>query len=232
MIEKLLQYQKLDGELRKVNRELATCPERVTMNKMITFVKDAQNKISAFGRKADELLAEYDREKAEYSKTLKTIEKLSKIDVSKSKGDSLEGMANQINTASSELFGLEKKLNAISSKSRSVLRDFSATRDNVIKARNMHKDSRNKYDNLEQSLKPKKAEILSKMAALEKEADKTMLAKYKSMRNDNIFPVFVPVKGTLCGGCRMAVPSGQLDKLKSTKMAHCEQCGRILYVED
>lgn len=231
MIEKLLQYQKLDLELLKLNRELASCPEKATMNKMIAFVKDAQNKSSMLERKAKDLLAEYNTVKNAYDETLKNVEKLTKLDASKLDNDKLQEMSNQVNVASSELFGLEKKLNVISSKAKEVLKEFDMTKSNVIKARTKHRESKEQYEKRIESLEPKKNEILAKMAELEKEADKTMLAKYKSIKNDNIFPVFVPLHGNLCGGCRMVIPSGQLDKIKSAKIARCEQCGRILYIQ-
>ena len=231
MIEKLLQYQKLDLELLKLNRELASCPEKATMNKMIAFVKDAQNKSSMLERKAKDLLAEYNAVKTAYDETLKNVEKLTKLDASKLDNDKLKEMSNQVNVASSELFGLEKRLNVISAKSKEVLKEFDMTKSNVIKARTKHRESKEQYEKRIENLEPKKNEILAKMAELEKEADKTMLAKYKSIKNDNIFPVFVPLHGNLCGGCRMAIPSGQLDKIKSAKTARCEQCGRILYIQ-
>ncbi len=230
MIEKLLQYQKLDFELIKLNRELASCPEKATMNKMIAFVKDAQNKSSMLEKKAKDLLTEYNTVKLNYDKTLKTIEKLSKTDTAKVSADELKEISDQINITASELFGLEKKLNGISIRSKEVLKDFESTKSNVMRARTKHKESKEEYEKLAKSIEPKKNEIITKMVALEKDLDKAMFAKYKGIKNDNIFPVLVPVNGNLCGGCRMSIPSGQLNKLKTEKIAHCEQCGRILYM--
>ena len=78
-------------------------------------------------------------------------------------------------------------------------------------------------------LQPKIDELTETLSKMEKDLNKEDFAKYKQLKNDNIFPVFVPINEKVCSACRMEVPSAKLDKLKNEKYIACEQCRRLIY---
>ena len=193
------------------------------MNKMIAYVKDAQNKSAQLESQAKQLVDDYQKVKSEYDLALKNIQNL--VD-SKTQNDRT---VNLINTYSSDLYMLERKLNIIVNKSQEILKQFSVAKNNVLKAKQKHKECKEKYDSKINAINPKIEKLRQEQKKLEPEIDEKALAKYKNVLNDNIFPVFVPVAGNLCGGCRMEIPMGKMDKLKNDGYIVCEQCGRFIY---
>ena len=60
--------------------------------------------------------------------------------------------------------------------------------------------------------------------------DKQLLLEYKKRRNDNIFPVVVPLEGkNFCGRCRMELPMAAISKINDTGVITCEHCKRLVY---
>lgn len=223
MIENILKYQELDRQIRLLEKESANMEEKQIMNKMIAFVKDAQNKSGALENNAKQLVDDYKKTKAEYEKVLANIQKLIESDTQNEKTLGI------INTYSSDLYMLERKLNIIVTKTQETLKQFGVAKNNVIKAKQKHKECKEKYDAKINEITPKVNKLKQEQKKLESVVDEKMLSKYKSVLHDNIFPVLVPVSNKLCGGCRMEIPMGKMDKLKNDGFIVCEQCGRVIY---
>lgn len=223
MIENILKYQELDRQIRLLEKESSNMEERQIMNKMIAFVKDAQNKSSALENNAKQLVEDYNKTKSEYEKVLNNIQKLVASETQNEKTFSL------INTYSSDLYMLERKLNIIITKTQEILKQFGVAKNNVIKAKQKHKECKEKYEAKVNEINPKIAKLKQEQKKLESSIDERMLTKYKNVLHDNIFPVLVPISNKLCGGCRMEIPMGKIDKLKTDGYIICEQCGRVIY---
>lgn len=223
MVDNILKYQELDRQIRLLEKESANMQEKQIMNKMIAFVKDAQNKSGELENNAKQLVDDYKKTKAEYDKVLANIQKLISSDAQNEKTLGI------INTYSSDLYMLERKLNIIVTKTQEVLKQFGVAKNNVIKAKQKHKECKEKYDAKVNEITPKIAKLRQEQKSLEGSIDEKMLSKYKSVLHDNIFPVLVPVSNKLCGGCRMEIPMGKMDKLKNDGFIICEQCGRVIY---
>jgi len=124
---------------------------------------------------------------------------------------------------------IERNLNIVITKAKECLKEFETTKNNVIKARSKHKTSKDNYEKLVKDAEPKMNEIKAQMKSLEKNVTPALMEKYKQMKNDNIFPVFVPLlDGKSCYGCRMEVASSKLNKLSSEPYIVCEHCGRLI----
>ena len=227
-MKKMLQYQKLDMDLKKIQRTINQSREKDIMNKMIAYVKDAQNVSNGIENKASKVVNDYYNLKKNYEFNSKKVEKL--ISNMPNNADELKNAYSQINTLSSELFMIERNLNIVLSKAKELLKEFEVTKNNVIKARAKHKQSKDNYEKLIKEYEPKVVEIKSQMKGLEKEINPQLLEKYKLMKNDNIFPVYVPLLDEkACYGCRMEVASGKLNKLTNEPFITCEHCGRLIY---
>ena len=71
--------------------------------------------------------------------------------------------------------------------------------------------------------------VEAKMSSLEKEIDEDLMSKYKTLKSDKIFPVFVGFNDGHCSGCRVEIPTSKVNKLKTDGTIVCEQCHRIIY---
>ena len=215
-------------ELKKIQRSINTSEEKEVMNKMISYVKEAQNVSNVIESKAGKLVNDYLTLKKNYDANIKKVESLtSKMPEGE---EELKRAYATINTLSSELFMIERNLNIILGKAKECLKEFETTKNNVIKARSKHKASKENYEKLIAETEPKINEIKAQMKALEKDINPALLEKYKTMKNDNIFPVYVPLlDGKACYGCRMEVASSKLNKLSNEQFITCEHCGRLIF---
>lgn len=224
----ILQYQKLDMEAKKIARSVNSSEEKEIMNKMKNYVKDAQNVSNMIEGKAQKLVDNYYSIKKQYDVNAKKVEKL--LNSSPKTEEEFKNVYAQINTLSSELFMIERNLNIVLSKAKEILKEFETTKNNVMKARAKHNTSKENYEKLLKDVEPKLNEIRAQMKAMEPKVTPALLEKYKTMKNDNIFPVFVPLlDNKACFGCRMEVASSKLNKLTSEQFITCEHCGRLIY---
>lgn len=225
MIENLLKYQEYDKQIRNLEKDTSNMEEKQVMNKMIGYVKDGQSKSLELEQNAKQLVEDYEKTKKDYDDTIVKIQKL----VNSDKGD--EATVNLINGYSSDLYMLERKLNIIVTKTQEILKQFGVAKNNVIRAKQKHKECKEKFNSKVAEVTPKINKLRQEQKKLESSIDAPILTKYKSVLHDNIFPVIVPVSNNMCGGCRMQLPSGKIDKLKKEEYIVCEQCGRYIYLE-
>ncbi|MDR7857137.1 C4-type zinc ribbon domain-containing protein [Tissierella sp.] len=80
-------------------------------------------------------------------------------------------------------------------------------------------------DDLKNNIQIEVVEIKS----IEEKVDGVILNQYKAIRNNRGTGI-VQVKGLVCGGCNMMIPTFLADKLNNNnEIIYCESCGRILY---
>lgn len=228
-MNKILEYQKLDAEKLKIEKSLGNIEERQIMNKMIAFVKDAQNKSLQIEQSSKKLIEDYENLRKSYDSNTSNIEKLTKTTVKTMSKEELDDCLKRVNALSSELFMIERNIGILIQKINEKLKEFEATKNSAGKARAKHKEAKAKYDAKVAELQPKISEIENKLSKMEKEIPAEILTKYKGLKNDGIFPILVPLQDKSCGGCRMEIPSKILDKLKNSDVIQCEHCRRIIY---
>ena len=73
--------------------------------------------------------------------------------------------------------------------------------------------------------------LKKQIKALEKGLDAELFSKYKELRKDGVFPMFVELNDKSCGGCRTNLPSSTLERIKEHGYIRCENCRRIIYTK-
>ena len=230
-MNKILEYQRLDLELNKLKKSNVNSVERNNMNKLKSYIVEAHDKGMSLENDANSLLEDYKNLKKQYEANAKKIQSLINKEMESIELDDVDGILSTINSLSSELFLLERNINIIITKIKQSLKDFETTKNNMIKARTKYNEFKTQYEKSLKSLEPKMKEIEDKMSALESEIDAEVLAKYKSMKGDKIFPVYVSYDNGQCSGCRVEIPTAKANKLKNEGKIICEQCHRIIYMK-
>lgn len=230
MLEKLLEYQKLDGKLLALKRDLEKNPAKQNLNKVVLLVKDSQNKLLELETKAKAAIQDYEKYKAEYEKAFKELNALTKNDLEKMTEEQISASIEKANSLVSLLGSLERGLSSQAEAVNAIIKNFDLCRNNIVAYKQKYKESKTQCDELEAGLKPQVETIKKQMLQMEKELDAKLLAKYKHLRQDRIFPVFVPLNQNSCGGCSMEVPAALMNKLKAEGYLECEQCRRYIYI--
>lgn len=228
-MKKMLEYQRLDMELNKLKKSSLNSEDRASLSKLKNYIVESHNKGFQLEDGAKELLADYQKLKAQYDSNCEKVQKLIETDMETISLDKVDGFLSQINSLSSELFLLERNINIIMTKIKTSLKDFDTTKKNMIKAKEKYTECKERCDKEMASITPKLKEIEDKMASMEKEIPADLFAKYKAIKGDKIFPVFVALSDGHCSGCRVEIPTSKVNKLKESGSIVCEQCHRIIY---
>ena len=229
MNNKILEYQKLDYKLSTLERKGTSTKEQEALSKLSAMYKDVQNKLVALESQAKELHDTYQATYKEYEGHIKKVNTLTGADTENLDEAALAEKLESANKISSDIFMLERKLNQILTNSNAVLKEFETAKTTGIQVRKRHADAKAALEQTKASAEPEKEELARQLKTMEGGLDKALFEKYKAMKHDNVFPVFVPLVDKRCGYCRVELPSSKIDELKNVENIVCEQCARLIY---
>jgi len=230
MFEKLLDYQKLDGELLSIKKEAEKNPAKENLNRTKALVLDSQKQLLSLDTSAKLAIAEYEKCKADFEKDFANLESLSKKDTSKLDMEQLNEVLEEISKLTNHLSNLERMLSSQAENINKIMKNSQDCKKSIVLNKQKYNENKAKFEETTKKFLPKIEELKAKMATIEKTIDPKIFARYKHLRADHIFPAFVPLNGTSCGGCSMEIPSALMSKLKSQGFLECEQCRRIVYM--
>ena len=232
MLSKLLNYQKVDSKLVKIERDLENSDSKGTVNKMVHLVRDAQNKLMQIENTAGELINEYKQLLSMFEHEKQDVIKLKEQDFAEMNLFELRENQNNINRKVSEIAGLKKDITALSKKIIQKLNDFEKTRKQGVESKKKYDDSIIRYNEFANKQNDNIKKVKLELSELEKDIDPKYIAKYKKMRAEHKYPILVPLVNKACGICAVQVPNARLDVLNKQHMIECENCHRIIYKTD
>ncbi len=229
MIENLLRYQEIDKGLRKIETELASCPERKNVIVAKKYLEGVEESVNKLDLRAAELMDIYNTAKenqeklkeqqAEIEKAMETVEDETGATYLLKKSEEL---LNKIKWTGSEL---KKVLGEISN----VLAEYSKIKETVSEMKAQYTQNLQKYNDIKESKKEEKEGIEKQLLELKKDVSEELMERYLDKRKNNVFPAILEVNGNICGYCNMELPMSELAKLKNGEIIECEQCRRLLY---
>jgi len=232
MLNNILEYQKKDAQLVAIEKEIADSPAKKVVNQMVEYVKTAQQKLVAIEKNASSLIVEFEELKNQFNNSIKTVDDLTKQKLEILKDDELKENVNLVTQENARILNIEKNISTLSAKINTTLIEFEKTKEQGKLAKKKYEQGMQAYNEFVQSKQNLIHKLKRELAELEKNVDGKLLAKYKELRSDKKFPIFVPLMGHSCGGCSMELPIAKFDKLKTTGILECENCHRIIYLKD
>lgn len=228
----ILKYQALDKKLKSIKSEVQNNSSQKELQDLTLTIKTAQAKILELEQISKKLLAELDKLMEVQKKGLLYVEKNSKADLNGMSAKDLQDFDNKMEQTASELAELDSRISMHNSDVKKVVLDYKMYRKKILEAKEKREKLRSEVDELTNQKTPEYAELKKSMEELEKQIEPSTLAKYKSLKQDGIFPVYVPLATNRCSGCRMELSVAALDKLKNNGVYECEQCRRMIYIEE
>ena len=229
-IESLLKYQKADEELYKVEQKISNSPFKKKANELAAVAKRAQARSTELEAEAERLIAEISEIKQNYKTNMSKADEMLGKNIEDLSVDELDKLGALKSKLLSNLNILEKMLQKSAENINHILAEFNKTKKLYDEARTKYNECKEKIEEESKTLEPEKEKIRKGLVALEKEVDPALLAEYKKKRNDNIFPVIVPLENdNFCGRCRMELPKVAISRIKETGVITCEHCKRFVY---
>ncbi len=229
-IENLLKYQKLDEELFKVEQKLKNSPARKQAMELTAIAKKAQTRSAELENEAEKLIAEIADLKEKYSINKSKADEILTADFETMTMEDVEKYNILKGKIASNLNILEKMLQKSAESINHILSEFNKTKKTYDEARTQYAICKQKIDEESKNLQPEKERLEKELLVLEKDVAPDVMAEYRKRRNDNIFPVIVPLEGNnFCGRCRMELPKVAISRIKETGVITCEHCKRLVY---
>ena len=228
----ILKIQDLERQIMKIKAGVDNSRENKLLAEFTKVLKEGRSFVNNIADVSDEIIKEFNEINKKYELLSAKSEITAKQKPEMTSIGNVGGLIDDANYLASELAMLEQSMRELTEKGARLLNDYNT-------AMNKLKDTKAKCDALKdmiakktESAMPEIANIQAEIKKLEAKANPELCEKYKSMRKDNIFPVFVYLRDNRCGGCQMEQSLNFVQKLKQKGMVHCEECRRIILSED
>ncbi len=228
VLDDLLEYQKVDGELRKVEQEIAGSEERKRLVQAKNFVKNAESKIASQDARAVEirkLRAEIAERVDEAGKTIAEYEELDELVEG---GGDLSFYKRNAQAIAEQLRAAKAELNRLLTEAETLSKEYAKMMEQGKQMMAQYKEYSEKFKTLQDSRAGEIAEINSRLSAIAAKLPPEIMERYRQKRNERIFPIIVPLAGDTCV-CGMDLPLAQQGRIAGGNVIECENCHRFIY---
>ncbi len=229
MIEKLLEYQKVDAQAKEIEKTLAESEDRkkyAVAKKYLEGVADNVNKLDS---RAAELLSAYQQVTDAQIKLKEQEKELSQAFEESNDENSISFLLKKADELISKIKALGKQATGIEQEIKTVFEEYGVIKNKTKAAQEQYKVYREKYIALQNSLKAQKDKIDGELESLKGVVDGALMETYLKKRAGKMYPIVYEIRGNSCGACNMELSGAELDKLKKGQVVECGNCGRMLY---
>lgn len=241
MFEDLLEYQKSDVELLKIENMLKSSNEyKVYLTnykaydeskKLLQRLETDAQTLIASQKKLEEMAVEVEKllnSIADIKNAIENENELEDVNEMDYYKDSLDKVVAVIDS-------YEKEMKATQSKISEVKKKYAETLQVYKKAQLGGKEAQAKYSALKDSVAEQEKslkEVLSKSESALKEKYPEIMTAYARCRGEKKLPAVVEKNGDYCGACGVEISAGMSGKLKNPgDFAECQNCHKIIIVK-
>ena len=229
MNKKILEYQELDKKIRNIKQEVNGSGSQKNIDSLSSSIKTWQSKILELEETSKNLLASLNKLMEVEKKGIAYVEKCKNTNLDKMSREELADFDAKASQTAKQLAELEARISAHNAEVKKVVLDYKMYRKKILDAKEKRDSLKTESVHMIQEKEPDIENLKEEQRKLEKEVDANLLAKYKALKQEGIFPVFVPLVDKRCGGCMVELSSSALDKVKTGEMYECERCRSIIY---
>ncbi len=231
--QEMLQYQTLDIELNRIERDLRKNQFYVKRKEIKVAIQSGEEQLARLEHKTLDLRNQLAAATQTLQRITAVIDEHTKELADIEDQDELNYMSKKLDEQLALLSATEKDVKQILREAEELEKTF----DNVSKAQiprlaNEYNKCNVEFDKATNEVKPRVVELKKQQAELKNVIDAALFERYKKL-SETVRPVFVPLMdGTTnrCGGCRMEMPEAQVEaKMAEKGFVVCEHCGRIIY---
>jgi predicted nucleic acid-binding Zn-ribbon protein len=226
-LQAILKYQEVDGKLFKLESALAESEERKKYAKLRKFLKTAPEKLDAYEVKAATLKAEAAALTAKYEQLEGTLKDFENVDELIGGGADVSFYKKKAQSVFEQIKKIKAELTALMASVKALDEEYQDLKKKVIAAQKQYDGAKKAYEDLEITKASERDAIKAELAALEKEIDKGVLARYQTKRKEIPFPIVVEAVGARCPYCSNEFSIVARGNLASG--VDCEMCKKIVF---
>lgn len=229
-LDKLFNYQHLEIEKYKLIRENSKMDNNEKIKQVKEFVKTKQNDAISLDPDAKEIVSELEKGTSKIEKGIEYADKYMDRNLDDMSIEELKLLEQKCIKTIENFDAIESFTNSKVRKAELILKKYSEDVANIKKGKKMIKALESEMGEKKNEVLPKIEEIDVKLKNLSKQIQPTLMEKYKSKKENKIFPVLVNLTANgCCGGCGMQLSLGNRDILTSKGFFECEQCKKIIF---
>ena len=229
MLKAILNYQEIDKQLYKLERELAACDERKEYVKVKKFLETAPEKLDALEVKAKSLRAEADELVKQYERAEDTLKEFEHLDELVDGGADIAFYKKKAQTIVDVLKKLKADLTALMNNIKATDAEFQKMKKQVLAVEKQAPEVAQKYKAVKASKDAERKEIEEKLETLAKDVSAELMAVYQTKRKEKIFPVVGQLNAGRCPFCSMEPPLAARNKLSGGGTLECDNCHRLIF---
>ncbi len=226
--KELLEYQKVDGEMRKLEQEIAASEERKKYIQAKKFMEVARDKLDAQDKRAVEFRNLRDDLAKRVEDITHAIAEFSELDEMLEEGADVAFYKKNAQSLLEKLRSVNAEMNKLIAEAAAASEEYKKFKEQTIAMQKQYKEYSEKFKALRDSHAVEVKDITTRMAALAKKIDPKILEVYDTKRKERIFPIVVPLNGEFCV-CGRDFPLAQQGALAGGNMVECENCHRLVY---
>lgn len=231
-MKNILKIQELERQIRKLQSTATKSSDNEIYEQLKKNRKVLLDKMNSLDDLAGVVAKQFQQIAKRYEQLNAKSEIVSKQKPEKTGASNIGSLVEEANYLTSELAKLEQKMRELNDKINRIDSEFNVSMISFREMKQKQDIIKKKIDEKQANISPEVAEKEAQIKKLEASVDKELYQKYKSLRDDNIFPVFVPLRDNRCGACQMVQSLNFIQKLKQKGMLPCEECRRIILSDD
>lgn len=228
VLNELLEYQKVDAKLRKIEQDVASSEEQKKYAQANKFMKSAPERFEAQDRRAAELAALRDGLIRRAEDITRQIAEYSELDEMVEEGGDVSFYKKNAQALLDRLRALKGEMQKLNSDIAATVEEYERFKKQGVLMQKQYKEYKAKRDELVGAHKQEVSALRERLAEIGKKIPADILAKYQQKRKENIFPIIAPLTGNMCV-CGMDFPLALQERLAGGNVVECEHCRRFVY---
>ncbi len=228
VLNELLEYQKVDAKLRKIEQDVASSEEQKKYAQANKFMKSAPERFEAQDRRAAELAALRDDLIRRAEDITRQIAEYSELDEMVEEGGDVSFYKKNAQALLDRLRALKGEMQKLNSDIAATVEEYERFKKQGVLMQKQYKEYKAKRDELVGAHKQEVSALRERLAEIGKKIPADILAKYQQKRKENIFPILAPLTGNMCV-CGMDFPLALQERLAGGNVVECEHCRRFVY---
>ena len=235
-MNKILEYQRLEGELINIDKKINQSNSMKIIKQANDNANNAKNEMKNLDQKAGELVKSFNELQEIMKKNLLNIQSLEKQKIEMSNNEQVKKLYANIKAVNNNLNIIEQRLTDINKNMDFVLKKFHRVKESVVNSKDKKIKAQSDLEEYKKSFEKQQQEIDKQMKVLSSQIEPKIFELYQKIRKENVYPVFVNLiqdsNNSRCGGCKSIIPIARINKLKNTGYVECEECRRIIFIND
>ncbi|MDR2202580.1 MAG: hypothetical protein LBP26_07515 [Clostridiales bacterium] len=236
-LDKLLEYQSADLELKFMQNEIDTHPLNGKLEKARREFDAAKANLEAYEKTAQRILEINEQSGAYYGDGQKEFAELQKAlkECGDSDADKRAAIVSKLEELRAKVSKVEKALGENKKRSDDVIKAYQESHDRGKKFRDIYYDAKKRFDAFKSEREPKIAELTKKRDAMRPNLDPGLFSAYKALVDDGKTPAVVESrtvdngKTYSCKGCGLSLSQQSKGELLERGVCRCDNCRRIIY---